>query len=44
MVYLGFTLNTIYLVIVYLGFVCDIVNLVVVENNRKESRELSGGR
>ena len=44
MVYLGFTFNTIYLVIVYLGFVYNTVNLVVVENNRKEPRELSGGR
>ena len=43
MVYLGFTFNTIYLVIVYLGFVCHPVNLVVVENNRKKPWELSGG-
>ena len=44
MVYLGFTFNTIYLVIVYLGFGCNTFNLVVLETNRKEPWELLGGR
>ena len=26
-----------------MGFVCNSINLVVVENNRKEPRELPGG-
>ena len=44
MVYLGFTFNILCLVFVYKGFVYSTANLVVVENNRKEPQELSGGR
>ena len=44
MVYLGFTFNIVCLVIVDQGFEYSTVNLVVVDNNRKEPRELSGGR
>ena len=44
MVYQGFTINIVFLVIVYLGFIYSTVNLVVVDNNSKEPRELLGGR
>ena len=44
MVYLGSTINIVCLVIVYQGFIYSTVNLVVVDNNSKEPRELSGGR
>ena len=44
MVYLGFTINIVCLVIVDQAFVYSTVNLVVVDNNSKEPWELSGGR